>query len=148
MGYKNFSELCPIFNTDNDSGLEHEMVIPYFMGSCTVTTQAMFAHAFGREVVVQEIIGHVYHSTTAFACVSNSCSVAIFKTTLSTAIGSLAFGSVDCSITGDCRIDGSITSTAFTSTDLLILSNLTFAQQGRVITAGGPPTIVVRYREK
>ena len=153
MGYKNFSEICPIFNTDNDSGVEKEMTIPWTMGSCTVSTWGMFNHRFGREVVVQEIFGHTYQSTTC--CVELSCSqtIGLYKSSthdVSSAVifGSLGFGSVEMSMTGDCIQSASMTSTSFTSTDILMFCNLSFAQLGRLVTNERQPYIVIRYREK
>jgi len=154
MGHQDFSQICPIFK----EGVEHELEIPYTMGSCTVCTMPTFMHQFGREVVVHEIFGKIYHSTTCFACVSTSGSIGIYKRTgnastacdmtLATLIGALGFGSVDCSLTGDCKISASLASTSFGSLDTLLLTNLTFMELGRTNTAGSWPKIVIRYRDK
>jgi hypothetical protein len=158
MGYKNFSEICPIFNTDNDSGLEHEFAFPYVRGSCTVSTLATFAHQFGREVIVQEIFAHSYQSTTCCVFLSCSQTLGIYKTSITTrlhgdlstaaVIGSLSYGSVEMSVVGDCIVAASMTSTAFGSTDTLLLSNISFADLGRIVTDQAHPQIVIRYRDK
>ena len=148
MAHQDYSEICPIFN----EGVEKELVIPYNT-SCSVCTFPVFGFRFGREVVVQEIFANFKTSTTAFACVSTSCTIDIFSDqSMSTLIGSLCLGSADMCVstavplTGYCMQAGSLTSTAFSSTDMLTLCNRTLAESGEL--AGTRVNVIIRYRDK
>lgn len=99
---------------------------------------------FGRPVVVQEAFA-VY--TTGSLSSGASCSIGIFKGTLSTRIGSINISQSAFAVgsTLDCipsTIQASMTSTSFTSTDILCIAmdaiNLGNEQR---------PTVYIRYRE-
>lgn len=155
MGYKNFSEICPIFNTDNDSGVEKEVSCANYYGSSTISAP-VWGFKPGREITVMEAFANIYTSTTAFACVSTSCTINIYSDqSLSTQIGSIALGSADMTAraslaqvtaSGHVCQPASLISTALTSTDMLAFANSTFAQAGQGSTAR--IQLIVRYREK
>lgn len=148
MAHQDFSQICPIFK----EGVEKELVIPYNT-SCSVCTFPVFGYQFGREVVVQEIFARFKTSTTAFACVSTSCTIDIFSDqSMSALIGSICLGSADmCTSTafplsGYCCQAGSLVSTAFGSTDMLTMTNRTLAEAGE--GAGIKVQVIIRYRDK
>lgn len=150
MAHQDFSQICPIFK----EGVEKELVIPYNT-SCSVCTFPVFGYKFGREVVVHEIFANMFTSTSAFSCVSASCTIDIFKDqSMSVLIGSLCLGSADmCTsnavpLTGYCMKAGSLTSTAFGSNDMLVLCNRTLAEVGQGSASNGKVTVIIRYRDK
>jgi hypothetical protein len=143
MGYKNFSEICPIFNTDNNSGLEHEMIAPIQL-SCTTTSYPSFQWTPGREVVLQEAYLVAQNSTgltTALSCTLQIASDA----SSSTVIGSIDCGSaVMTDYLGAVLLSGSITSTALTSTDVVSIWGISGA--GACKAVGN--SVILRYRDK
>jgi len=146
MGYKNFSEICPIFNTDNESGLEHELTPP-IMISNTVTAYPVFTWTPGREVVVTEADLVVYNSDGLTTGISCSLQIAS-DGSCSTAIGSVACGCAELSDNpayfGVANLPFSFTSTALTSTDVLSV----WMVQGAGGSTAGANSLTIRYREK
>ena len=138
MARKDYSEICPIFAEGN----EKELVIPIRTSGSISVDQA--AYTFGREVTIME--AHAHLITGSLATTSSSCTIGLYKGTLST-----IFGSIICSSgsTGNHTADiipimltGSVTSTSFTSTDILCIAI------DSVATDTYPPcNIYIRYRD-
>ncbi len=141
MSHLDFGTICPIFN----EGVEKELPIQIKTSGCISIDQA--AIKFGREVVVIEAYARYTGSVSSDTGSSSvSCTIGIFKGTLSTTIGSIAITSANAgSCTDECvafSVDGSVTSTAFTSTDVLCI-----AMTSKTVNAY-KCNVYIRYREK
>ena len=146
MAHQDYSEICPIFN----EGVEKELTISGIPLSATLSIPIVKIPV-GREITVFEVLGHAYTSDTCYLG-TTSCTIGIYKVggatsgSLSNRIASIAFGSADRSVT--CGIQtGSVTSTAFTSTDLIGIAMNTFADSGANVLKRDV-SLIIRYREK
>jgi len=144
MAYKNYSEICPIFNTDNTSGLEHEVCYAIQLSN-TITAQPNFIWSPGREVVLMEANLLANNSTGLTTALSTSMQIASDGSS-STVIGSIACGTIELTdYLGIVNLSASLTSTSLTSTDIVTVWGLT-AGAGACKANGN--TLILRYRDK
>ncbi len=139
MGHQDFGGICPIFNEVNEKEISFKI-----RTSGTISIDQT-AFKFGREVTVIEAFAHLI--TGSLATTSNSATIGIYKATLSTRIGSIVLASASTGVsTEDCypaTVAGSVTSTSFTSTDILCI-----AMDAKATDTYPPCNVIIRYRDK